>query len=75
ISSPYNPVHITHVGFNQDTGEFIGLPKEWQVMLQNSGITEQEQKAHPQAVLDAINFFQDSNKTKSDAMWEKFNAV
>ncbi|RKP26181.1 P21-Rho-binding domain-containing protein, partial [Syncephalis pseudoplumigaleata] len=48
ISSPYNPVHLTHVGYNQETGEFIGLPKEWQVMLQNSGITEQEQKDHPQ---------------------------
>ncbi|KAI9592021.1 kinase-like domain-containing protein [Syncephalis fuscata] len=75
ISSPYNPVHLTHVGFNQETGEFIGLPKEWHTMLKNSGITEQEQKAHPQAVIDAINFFQDTNKTKGDAMWEKFNAV
>jgi hypothetical protein len=76
ISSPYNPIHITHVGFNQETGEFIGLPKEWQIMLQHSGITEQEQKAHPQAVLDAIHFYQDSaKKSKNDAMWEKFNAV
>jgi hypothetical protein len=23
ISSPYNPVHLTHVGYNQETGEFI----------------------------------------------------
>ena len=23
ISLPYNPVHITHVGFNQDNGEFV----------------------------------------------------
>lgn len=22
ISSPYNPVHLTHVGYNPDTGEF-----------------------------------------------------
>lgn len=22
ISSPYDPVHLTHVGFNQETGEF-----------------------------------------------------
>lgn len=22
ISSPYNPVHLTHVGYNLDTGEF-----------------------------------------------------
>ena len=22
ISAPYNPIHLTHVGFNTDTGEF-----------------------------------------------------
>jgi hypothetical protein len=22
ISGPFNPVHVTHVGFNQETGEF-----------------------------------------------------
>jgi len=22
ISSPFNPVHLTHVGYNPDTGEF-----------------------------------------------------
>lgn len=22
ISSPYNPVHLTHVGYNSETGEF-----------------------------------------------------
>jgi hypothetical protein len=26
ISSPYNPIHLTHVGFNQDTGDFIVQP-------------------------------------------------
>ncbi|ORX66104.1 PBD-domain-containing protein [Basidiobolus meristosporus CBS 931.73] len=48
ISSPYNPRHVTHVGFNPDTGEFTGLPREWQVLLQEAGITKQEQKANPQ---------------------------
>ncbi|KAH6593010.1 hypothetical protein BASA61_004397 [Batrachochytrium salamandrivorans] len=37
ISTPFNPVHITHVGYNHDTGEFTGLPKEWVVLLQESG--------------------------------------
>ncbi|KAI9230456.1 MAG: kinase-like domain-containing protein [Piptocephalis tieghemiana] len=72
ISSPYNPVHLTHVGFNQDTGEFIGLPKEWHTILQDAGISKQEQKAHPQAVLDIIGFYQDANK--KNAGWAKFNA-
>ncbi|KAA1124177.1 hypothetical protein PGTUg99_031676 [Puccinia graminis f. sp. tritici] len=40
VSAPYNPVHLTHVGFNSNTGEFTGLPKEWQIRLQESGTTK-----------------------------------
>ncbi|KAK9701387.1 hypothetical protein K7432_011738 [Basidiobolus ranarum] len=72
ISSPYNPRHVTHVGFNPDTGEFTGLPREWHILLQEAGITKQEQKANPQAVLDAIGFYTD-NKKKEEAVWSKFN--
>lgn len=43
ISSPYNMVHVTHVGFNSQTGEFTGMPREWQILLQQSGITKKEQ--------------------------------
>ncbi|KAK9719102.1 hypothetical protein K7432_005023 [Basidiobolus ranarum] len=75
ISSPYNPVHVTHVGFNTDTGEFTGLPKEWQVLLQEAGITRQDQKAHPQAVLDVIGFYTDNAKKKDDSVWSKFNHI
>ncbi|CAJ0625287.1 7856_t:CDS:10 [Entrophospora sp. SA101] len=60
ISSPYDPVHLTHVGFNQETGEFTGLPKEWQQLLQDSGITKQDQQAHPQAVIEIVQFYQDT---------------
>ncbi|KAH8108875.1 hypothetical protein DFH11DRAFT_1630934, partial [Phellopilus nigrolimitatus] len=35
ISTPYDPVHLTHVGFNASTGEFTGLPREWQQLLQD----------------------------------------
>ncbi|KAI7831524.1 kinase-like domain-containing protein [Gamsiella multidivaricata] len=73
ISSPYNPVHLTHVGYNLDTGEFTGLPKEWQQLLQESGISKQDQAAHPQAVIDIIGFYKDSQEGKqSDAVWKKF---
>src|SRR5690606_11418789 len=72
ISSPYNPVHLTHVGINHDTGEFTGLPKEWQQLLQEAGISKQEQKAHPQAVLDIIGFYTDSSKRKNEEVWHKF---
>ncbi|CAO3573938.1 unnamed protein product [Mortierella alpina] len=73
ISSPYNPVHLTHVGYNLDTGEFTGLPKEWQQLLQESGISKQDQAANPQAVIDIIGFYTDSQKGKqNDEVWNKF---
>ncbi|KAH9821953.1 putative serine/threonine protein kinase [Melampsora americana] len=76
VSAPYDPVHLTHVGFNSNTGEFTGLPKEWQVRLQESGISKQEQEAHPQAVKDIVAFYQDATKgdgeVQFDDVWHKF---
>ncbi|KAL1915301.1 uncharacterized protein VTP21DRAFT_6759 [Calcarisporiella thermophila] len=75
ISSPYKFIHNIHVGFNADTGEFTvwGLPKEWQLLLQASGITKQDQQTHPQAVLDIINFYTESHQRKEEEVWAKFN--
>jgi len=82
ISTPYDPVHLTHVGFNVDTGEFTGLPREWQQLLQDSGISKQEQLAHPQAVVDIVKFYQDATKkeglkagAEDDDVWEKFGGT
>ena len=82
ISTPYDPVHLTHVGFNVDTGEFTGLPKEWQQLLSDSGISKQEQLAHPQAVVDIVAFYQDATKKETvrpgaedDDVWQKFGAA
>lgn len=41
-------VHVTHVGFNTQTGEFTGMPREWYILLQQSGITKKEQQQNPQ---------------------------
>ncbi|PLW50627.1 hypothetical protein PCANC_06937 [Puccinia coronata f. sp. avenae] len=79
VSAPYDPVHLTHVGFNTNTGEFTGLPKEWQIRLQESGISRQEQEAHPQAVKDIVAFYQDATKVDGelqfDDVWQKFGHV
>jgi hypothetical protein len=48
ISSPYNTRHVTHVGFDANTGEFTGLPREWHTLLKASGITQFEQEQNPQ---------------------------
>lgn len=72
ISGPSNPVHLTHVGFNFDTGEFTGLPKEWQRMLQESGISRNEQEQNPQAVMDIVAFYNDVRGAHvDDGVWKK----
>ncbi|KAJ3082551.1 signal transducing kinase of the PAK [Quaeritorhiza haematococci] len=76
ISSPYNPVHLTHVGYNQETGEFTGLPKEWQVLLTEAGITKQEQQQHAQAIMDIMGFYSETSggtKLNDQYVWSKFN--
>ncbi|CAI6331719.1 unnamed protein product [Periconia digitata] len=72
ISTPTNPMHVTHVAIDNVTGEFTGLPREWQRMLQQNGITEQEQKQHPQAAVDVVTFYKDTaEKDSDDAIWDK----
>lgn len=56
ISTPYNTVHVTHVGFDSNTGEFTGLPREWQNLLTQSGITKQEQENNPQVKLNEVRY-------------------
>lgn len=62
IGAPFNAKHVTHVGFDPATGEFSGLPREWQILLQHSGISKKEQYQNPQAVLDAIGFYQETRE-------------
>lgn len=68
ISTPYDPVHLTHVGFNTSTGEFTGLPKEWQQLLQESGISRTEQEKNPQAVMEIVKFYQEGGGDVWDKM-------
>ncbi|KAL8701904.1 MAG: hypothetical protein Q9201_004661 [Fulgogasparrea decipioides] len=72
ISAPGNPVHVTHVGFDNETGQFTGLPKEWQKVLQDNGIGEIEQRQHPQAIIDVMAFYQGQGSS-DDAVWHKFD--
>jgi hypothetical protein len=52
IGTPYNAKHITHVGFDAKSGQFTGLPPDWQILLKHSGITEKEQQQHPQVKIN-----------------------
>ncbi|CDH55976.1 pkinase-domain-containing protein [Lichtheimia corymbifera JMRC:FSU:9682] len=69
ISTPYNTIHVTHVGYDPVAGVFTGLPREWQILLNQSGITKTEQEQNPQAVIDAIEFYRDDQN--KDAVWNK----
>ncbi|KAI7849323.1 kinase-like domain-containing protein [Circinella umbellata] len=71
ISSPYNTRHVTHVGFDAHTGEFTGLPGNWNILLKHSGITRTEQEQNPQAVIKAIEFYQESQGRDEEAVWQK----
>lgn len=73
IGIPYDAVHVTHVGFDFESGEFTGLPKEWQKLLAESGISKTEQQQHPQAVMDIVQFYQDNTAQEDDGVWEKFS--
>ncbi|KIO30595.1 hypothetical protein M407DRAFT_42889, partial [Tulasnella calospora MUT 4182] len=59
ISTPYDPVRLAHVDLDPYTGEFTGLPKEWQQVLQESGISRQDQEKNPQAVVEIFKFYQE----------------
>lgn len=73
ISTPYDPVHLTHVGFNSSTGEFTGLPKEWQQLLQDSGISKSDQEKNPEAVMEIVKFYQEGRGEAS--VWDKMGAI
>lgn len=57
IGRPYNVQHLEHVGVDarSSTG-FTGLPDKWRALLQVSGISRAEIEAHPQEVLDVLQF-------------------
>lgn len=48
---------------------FQGLPKEWQRTLQANGITEQEQKKNPQAIIDVVTFFNENTADTGSDDW------
>ncbi|CAK7265496.1 signal transducing kinase of the PAK [Sporothrix epigloea] len=74
ISAPENPVHVTHVGYDSSTGQFTGLPKEWQRLINESGITEKERTQNPEALMQVITFYKETTeRAQEDQVLEKFH--
>ena len=66
ISYPTKFTHVVHVGFDDDTGEFTGLPEAWTRLLVASNISKEMQKKNPQAVLDVLNYYEHSSKRQME---------
>ena len=53
-----------------------GLPKEWDKVLEDNGITVNDRERNPQAVVDVMNFFQATTEGKTDDdVWRKFDGT
>jgi hypothetical protein len=66
ISTPTNFSHNVHVGFDQNSGVFTGLPKEWKNLLQSSKITQEDLAKNPQAVWDVLEFYSENLAPKPE---------
>ncbi|WVR09051.1 hypothetical protein IAU60_006112 [Kwoniella sp. DSM 27419] len=73
ISTPYDPIHLTHVGFDYNTGQYTGMPQEWQKILDENGITRAEQEENPNEVLAVVQYFKnrDVQEDQEDEVWQK----
>jgi p21-activated kinase 1 len=68
ITTPHDLVHLTHVDFNPTTGEFTGLPQEWQQLLQDSGISKSDQERNRLTVIEIVKFYQEGGGDVRDEM-------
>ena len=66
VSNPTNFSHRVHVGFDPVNGSFVGLPSEWERLLTASAITKEDYKKHPQAVIEALEFYSDITKRQEN---------
>ncbi|KAK5103153.1 signal transducing kinase of the PAK [Lithohypha guttulata] len=73
ISAPQDPTHITHVCFNEETGQFTGLPKSWETMLSDNGVTEAEQKQNPQMMYNIMKTYETNMGGHDDTAYHKFD--
>lgn len=60
-----NRIHFLIVTFVVSDDLFIGLPSAWMKLLQTSNISKREQETNPQAVIDALNFYDNQKLSES----------
>jgi hypothetical protein len=74
ISTPDDPVHLTHVRFNTSAEEFTGLTEELQQILQGSGISRTEQDKNPKAAAEVVKFYREGARGTWD-VWDKMGGA
>ena len=62
VSNPTNFTHRVHVGFDQNNGNFVGLPPEWEKLLTTSALTKEDQRKNPEVVLEVLDFYSNIQK-------------
>jgi hypothetical protein len=65
VSHPTAFSHRVHVGFDPVTGGFVGLPVEWQKLLNSSALTQDDMAKNPQAVVEALEFYTNNIQSRS----------
>lgn len=61
VSSPTNFTHKVHVGFDPETGSFVGMPSNWEKLLKHSRITGEDWNNDSAAVIQVLQFYQEYN--------------
>eukprot|EP01101_Sappina_pedata_P004270 TRINITY_DN1781_c0_g1_i1.p1 TRINITY_DN1781_c0_g1~~TRINITY_DN1781_c0_g1_i1.p1 ORF type:complete len:487 (-),score=168.05 TRINITY_DN1781_c0_g1_i1:116-1576(-) len=56
VSAPIKVKHVHHMSVNEKTGQFRGVPEQWQGLLKESGISLQEAEENPQQLMEVLNF-------------------
>lgn len=67
ISDPVNFQHDVHVDLDPHTGDFVGLPAEWEKLLRAQLLTKADYHENPQAFIEAMEFYTKGlHKSSSD---------
>jgi RIO-like serine/threonine protein kinase len=64
ISSPTDFQHISHVRHDSETG-FVGLPPEWDRIIQESGIPKKDLLEHADLILDILRSLDEKRKRRA----------
>lgn len=66
VSLPQNFTHQLHVGFDAMTGDFTGLPTEWENLLKGSAITQEDMQKNPEVVKNVLAFYSQQKQAEDE---------